>query len=420
MNTPKLIRSLLIVSAFVFSGITKGQISLDDCHEKARKNYPLIQQFDLIEQSKEYTLSNANKAYLPQLSVSVIGGIIEGAPSFSAPGETASSDNMHLITVLQFNQVIWDGGMTKSAKDIAEAGAKIEHADVEVNLYAIKERINNLFFGILLIEEQLEQMEFVKGNLNKNMDIVSAAFNNGAAFQSDIDEIKVEILNLDQQITEMNFNRAAFIEMLSLLIGEPIEENTAFASPLISDDVTSLEIQRPELNLFTSQEEMIESQLKMERTNIFPKLGLMGFGTFIQPGIAFGADEMSQILVAGLSLSWEFGSIYKRGNNKKLAEVNRGKINNRRETFLFSTNLELTRVEQEIEKYESLMERDEQLVKLKSNIKDTYQSKYENGVTSMPELLIRINEENQAKQNFIVHEIQYLMAVYEYKTTSGN
>lgn len=418
MNLNKVIWSILVASTFI-SG-AKAQIALEVCHEKARNNYPLIQQFGLIEQSKEYTIANANKAYLPQLSVSVIGGVIEGFPSFAPQGEEASSDNMHLISVLQFNQVIYDGGMTKSVKEMAKASSKVESADVEVNLFAIKERINNLFFGILLIDEQKEQLEFVKGNLNQNLDIVNAAFENGVAYQSDLDEIKVELLNLDQRITELEYNRKAFVEMLSLLTGEIIGENEQFTHPIVSDEVTSFEIKRPELDLFSSQEALIESKLKMERSNILPKLGLMGFGTFIAPGIAFGADEMSQILVAGLSLSWELGSIYKRPNNKKLAEVNMSKIKNRRETFLFSTNLELRRVEKEIEKYKSLMDRDEQLVKLKTSIKDTYQSKYDNGVSSMPDLLIRINDENQAKQNFITHEIQYLMAIYEYKTTSGN
>ena len=421
MKAQKFFQIIFLVSAFALAGLVKGQITLEASHEKARKNYPLIQQFDLIEQSKNYTVSNANKAYLPQLSITAIGGVIEGFPSLGpATGTSSSSPDLKLISIVQLNQVIWDGGMTKSVKEIAEVSAKIEKADVEVNLYALKERVNNLFFGILLIDEQKAQLEFVKGTLVKNLEIVSAAYKNGAAYQSDLDEINVEILNLDQQITELEYNRVAFVNMLSLLTGEEIRKDQELTPPLVSEDLSSFEIKRPELDLFMSQEEMIESQTKMQRNGIYPKLGLMGFGTFIQPGISFGQEEMNQILVAGLSLSWEFGSIYKRSNDKKLGEVNLSKINNRRETFLFSTKLELTRVEQEIEKYGSLMERDEQLVKLKSNIKESYQSKYDNGVTALSDLLIRINDENMAKQIFIVHEIQYLMAVYEYKTTSGN
>ena len=421
MNAHKAFQFLFLLSVMSLAGIAKGQISLEESHEKARNNYPLIQQFDLIEQSKDFTVSNANKAYLPQLSITAIGGIVDGFPSLGpATGAASSSPDMKLISIVQLNQVIWDGGMTKSAKEMAEIGAEIEKADVEVSLYALKERVNNLFFGILLIDEQKEQLEFVKGILLQNLDIVSAAYKNGVAYQSDLDEINVELLNLEQQLIELQYNRSAFVGMLSLLTGEEISDEEQFTPPLLTNDLSSFEINRPELALFMSQEALIESQTKMQRSGIYPKLGLMGFGTFIQPGISFGQEEMTQLLVAGLSLSWEFGSIYRRSNDKKLGEVNLSKINNKRETFLFSTSLELTRVEQEIEKYKSLMERDEQLVKLKTSIKDSYQSKYDNGVAKLSDLLIRINDENIAKQRLIVHEIQYLMAVYEYKTTSGN
>ncbi|HAW52337.1 MAG TPA: transporter [Flavobacteriales bacterium] len=416
---------ILLVSAVVSGSEVYGQMTLEQCHEKARNNYPLIRQFDLIEQSKDFTVSNANKNYLPQLSVTAIGGIVDGFPSIGPSTPTSStssssSTDVKLISIVQLNQVIWDGGITKSVKEISEINAKVERADVEVSLYTLKSRVNNLFFGILLIDEQKAQLEFVKGTLRQNLNIATAAYQNGVAYQSDLDEINVELLNLEQQLTELEYNRSAFVGMLSLLTGEEITEDQEFTPPVLTEELSSLEIKRPELDLFSSQEELIESQTKMKRSGIYPKLGLMGLGTFIQPGISFGQEEMNQLLVAGLSLSWELGSIYRRSNDKKLGEVNLNKIDNRRETFLFSTRLELTRVEQDIEKYKALMERDEQLIKLKTSIKNSYQSQYDNGVARLSDLLIRINDENMARQSFIVHEIQYLMAVYEYKTTSGN
>ena len=154
----------------------------------------MIQQFGLIEQSKELTLSNANKNYLPQFDITLIGGIIEGMPSFTSPGaELSSSTEVNLISIGQLNQVIWDGGMTKASKGIIEANSEIEKADLEVNLYQLKDRVNNLYFGVLLIDEQMAQLDLLKETLLLNQKRIQSAIENGTAFKSDADEIKVEI-----------------------------------------------------------------------------------------------------------------------------------------------------------------------------------------------------------------------------------
>ena len=165
---------------------------------------------------------------------------------------------------------------------------------------------------------------------------------------------------------------------------------------------------------------MVESKSKMDRSRVFPKVGLMGFGTFIEPGIAFGNDEMNRLLVAGLSVSWELGSLYRRSNDKRIGKINLEKINVEKETFLLSTNLELTQMKNEIDRLKKLIESDLEIIQLKSEIKSAYQLKYENGICTITELLNKTNEESAAKQLNVVHEIQYMMAIYQYKTTTGN
>jgi outer membrane protein TolC len=153
---------------------------------------------------------------------------------------------------------------------------------------------------------------------------------------------------------------------------------------------------------------------------LYPKIGLMGFGTFIQPGVSFGTSELTNILVAGLSVNWSLGVLYKNNNNKKLTEVNLNKVNIQRETFLFNVNLDLTLNERELEKYKTLINQDKELLALKSRIKSAYDVKYANGITPLSELLDKVNDESAAKQNLVIHEIQYLMSAYQYKNKSGN
>ena len=408
--------ALCLLSYSVF-----GQITLDECQKKARANFPLIKQYELIEQSKEYTLSNANKAYLPQLDATIIGGVISGLPGFSPPGsESSSSTEFNVISVLQLNQVIWDGGITKAKKGIIEASSEIEKADLEVSLFGLEDQVNNLFFGILLIDEQVNQVEILKSTLLRNMKRVEIAVENGTAYSSDIDEIHVEVINVDQRLEELRSNRNAYVNVLAAMIGEPIDDSESFARPEIEMDYLSMENNRPELSLFKNQEYLVEAQSRIEKSMLYPKVGLLGFGTFIQPGVDFGASTLNNIFVGGLSLNWNLGSLYKNGNNKKITKINLQKVQLQRETFLFSTNLELTQTQLELQKFETLLEQDRKILALKSKIRNAYDVKYENGVSTMNELLNRTNEESIAKQNLIVHEVQYLMKAYQYKNKTGN
>jgi len=410
---------LLVLCLFLAPEYLLGQLTLKECHQKARNNYPLIKQYELIEQSNEYTISNANKSFLPQLSLTVIGGIIDGLPTFSNDLESSSSD-LNLISTFQLNQAIWDGGTTKANKQVIEAHTEIELANLEVSLFGLEDRVNNLFFGVLLIDEQLQQLEILSDNLERNLNRVEMAVENGSAFRSDIDEVKVEVLNADQQVSELEYNRTAYLNMLAALIGETIGKDQYLVRPQLETAYANLEMNRPELNLFENQEYLYQAQLTMKKSALYPKVGLTGFGAFITPGVGFGNDEISRLLVGGLSLSWEIGGLYTNANEISLTEINIQKVNTQRETFIFNTNLELIRVQEEIKKYRTLTDRDEEILSLKNRITRSYQVKYDNGISTMSELLDKTNEENMAKQHLITHEIQYQMAIYNYKNISGN
>ena len=403
------------------SWISYGQLSIDSCQAKARRNYPLIQQFSLIDQTTEFTVSNANKAFLPQLSFNIIGGVVDGFPSFEAPGSTDnSSSSMQLISVVQLNQAIWDGGITKANKELIKANAEKDKADIEVALYQIRDRVDNLFFGILLIDAQIEQQRIYYRTLERNAERIQIAVENGAAYKSDLDEIKVEILNAEERMLELDYNKQAYSEVLAVMIGEPVTNATKLTKPNIGFIDLNNEINRPELSMFANQKAMIDAKAGLNRSSLYPRIGLLGFGTFLSPGIDFGASDINRILVAGLSVSWDIAGLYRNGNNKKLEELGLMKIQNQEETFLFNTNLQMSQTQKELQKYKQLIEKSEEVLEIKSRIKKAYEVKYENGISTMTELMDKTNEENLASQKLILQEIQYLQKVYQYKYNSGN
>lgn len=413
-------KAVFILVLFIAFQAQSQTLTIEACQDSALKNYPLIHQFGLIEHSKELTLSNANKAYLPQLDITFIGGIIEGMPGFSQQGTESSLTSTQLITIGQLNQVIWDGGMTKASKGIIEASSEIEKTDIQVNLYQLKDRVNNLYFGVLLIDEQIAQLELLKETLRRNQRRIQNAIENGTAFKSDEDELKVELINIQQKQIELQYNKIAYVKVLSAMIGEKVGEDAVFTHPVFVQVTEDLSIHRPELTKFNSQRALINAQSKMNKATLIPKFGLMGFGVFLTPGVEFGTSTMTNLFVAGLSVSWQLSPLYKNGNNKKLTQISLQRIQNQEETFLFNTNLELSQTDIELEKLRKLLEQDRELLALKTSIKDAYIVKHENGITTMSAMLDRINDENVTKQNMIMHEIQYLMKAYQYLNKSGN
>jgi outer membrane protein TolC len=204
------------------------------------------------------------------------------------------------------------------------------------------------------------------------------------------------------------------------MIGEAIDENVEMERPEFSGKFEELSNKRPELAKIRNQRALIDAQAKLNKSRLIPKFGLLGFGVFLTPGTDFGTSTLDNLFVAGLSLSWQLGPLYKNGNNKKLTQISLQGVQIQEETFLFNTNLELSQTEMELEKYRKLLAQDREILSLKTSIREAYSVKYDNGIATMSEMLDRINEENVTKQNMILHEIQYLMKAYQYLNKTGN
>jgi outer membrane protein TolC len=398
-----------------------AQLTIEECQEKARNNYPAIRQLDLITKSTEYTISNANKAFLPQISLTGIGAyIISGLPAISLPGaEPPSEDKTKFIGFAQLNQAIWDGGATRSSRDIAQANSEVDKANVEVSLHAIRSRVNQLYFGILVIDEQSRNLDIAYETLTRNLNKLKLSQANGLAFQTDVDEVKAEMLNLDQKKIEFKFARKGYVDMLGHMVGQPLSETVNLKKP-DAIEVEGQESNRPELKLFANQSKLIESQNSFNKSMNMPRVGLMGAAVLISPGAQFATSTLSSIAFAGLSVSWSTSNIYKSSNTRDLNRIHLDRIKNNQETFVFTNSLELLQSKNEIDKQRSVLEKDNEIVALKANIKKSYQLRYDNGQTTMNDLINSINKENEALSNRGLHEVQLLMNMYNFKTISGN
>jgi outer membrane protein TolC len=207
--------------------------------------------------------------------------------------------------------------------------------------------------------------------------------------------------------------------VLGAMTGHTFQKDEKLVVPTVDTDIIGLENKRPELALFQSQHDLLQAKNDIDQALVYPKIGILGFGAFIRPGAEFGTSTLQNVLVGGISINWSLGSLYRDGNNKKLTEVSMADVALREEAFLFNSNMEQTQMRIALKKYEKLIAQDREMLALKSRIKKAYDTKYENGICTMAELLNRTNEESMARQNLVVHEIEYLMKIYEYRNTLG-
>jgi outer membrane protein TolC len=398
------------------NAIQAQTLTIEQSYQLAVDNYPLIKQYELIEKSKDYTLSNANNAYLPQVSLTAIEGYVFG--DFPGMGSSGDQSKFKFIGLGQVNQTIWDGGATKTQKKIIEASSNLDKASVEVSLYDLRSRVNQLYFGILLIDEQLKQLEIQSTILSNNIDRVKKLNENGLAYKTDVDEMKVEQLKLNQQKKNLQYTRSGYQTMLSYLIGKNIDQ-TKLEKPL---NTTTLDntINRPEQLRFASQRNLINAQSDMQKVNLMPKVGLLGAGVVLAPGINFGKDKISTLGVAGLSVGWDIKGLYKNANEKELTKLELNKIVVQEETFLFNTKLQLSQKTADIERQKAILIDDDEIVKLRQTIREGYQLKYDTGVGPLIDLLNATEKEGNARTEKALHEIQLLMSIYEYQTIRRN
>jgi outer membrane protein TolC len=401
------------------------QLTIDSCYAKARRNYPLIHQFGLLEKSKSFSLENISKGYLPQITVAgqatYQSDVTQPMLNQNLPGtlplfETISKDQYKLYG--EVVQPITDLFTLGNQKDLVDINASVEAQKIEVELYRLYERIDQLFFGMLLIELQLEQNEIVKKDINAGIEKTTAAIANGTALKSNLSLLKAELLKAEQRTTELKAGWKSYADMLGQFTNETITSGTILQRPPVPQ--FSGIINRPELQLYDLQKQAFEVQGNIVNTKNLPRFSLFFQGGAGRPALNFLSNDFEMYYMTGLRINWNISSFYTSGRDKEILQLNRETVEKQKETFLFNTNLTLKQQMNETAKTEALIKTDEDIIALREEIKNTARNQLENGTISAIDYVSYVNAEDQARQNLLLHQMQLLMVLYNNKTTTGN
>lgn len=414
----------LLLMPAVLRAQVAGRMSLQQAYDLAQKNYPAIKQKDLVRQMADLSIENLSKGYLPQVLVnaqatyqsdvtSIKGSIIPGV-NVQAPEK-----DQYKITA-DLSQVIYDGGVIKQEKIARQIDANVELQRVEVELYQLRDRVNQLYFGILYFNEQLQQIELVKQDISTGIKTVEAQVNNGVAFKSNLNVLKAEWLKTDQRRIDVAASRKGLIDALAMFVGQPLPNDLILEKPYqdVPADWNGV-IARPELRLFDSKSDQLFQQNKLIGSRLLPRASVFAQGGYGRPGLNMLENSFEFFYLGGVRLTWSLSGLYTQKRDKELVKVNQQINDVQRETFILNTNMQLKQQASDIDKLDQLIKTDSEIIALRQSVKEAARAQLENGVITSNDYLREVNAEDQARNALIAHEVQWAQAKVAYKTTLG-
>ena len=409
-------KSLKYLFLLVFFSGYSQRLTLEEAQSLAKQNYPLIKRQDLIAKTRDYNLQNAAKAWLPQIQIvgqaTYQNDVIQfpfQVPNFSV--EPLSKDQYKIYADIQ--QTIYHGGTIPTQKKIATISSEIESQKTEVETDQLEMQINQIYFGILQTAEQIKQTELTKSDLLNGLKKAEAQLENGVIYRSNVDVLKAQLVNLDQKMVELQATKKTFEQMLSLFLQKNIDENTVLVKPekiLIPDQNN-----RAELKLFDLRKAALEYQKANINSKNLPKIGAFFQGGYGKPGFNMLKNEFDVFYIGGLRLNIPISGFYTKKNDLALVETQQQEIEIQKENFLFNQQFQTLQNNVELEKIQQLLSKDDELITLRESIAKAALAQLENGVITTNDYLREVNELDRAKNQKILHEMQFLLTQYNLK-----
>ena len=421
-------KRILLLTSLLASLAVCAQPSVERCKEMAREHYPLIRRYGLIEQSRDYTLSNAARAWLPQVTLS--GQATLQSDVVSWPEEFESMLAMQGLDMpgirrdqykmqIDVQQTLWDGGKSRTDRAIAESEAAQERMSTEVELYAVDSRVEDIYFGILLMQEQQRQIGEMMQRLQTNLDQVDALVENGMAMQADADAVEVQLLTQRQSLGQVEARLQSFRRILGLFIGEELGE-----APLpmpVAEEPVGYSLERPELRLMDAQMALLQAREQMVDVSLAPRVALFAQGYYGYPGLNMFENMVSHRWtlngIVGVRMNWNISSLYTSKTSRRQLQNARDNVMLQREVFAFNSRLQAEQESAEVRRIREAIADDDRIVALRSRVREAAEARLQEGMIDTHDLLGTISDETSAKIARSTHQIELVKAIYDLKHT---
>ncbi len=418
-------RLLFIISISV--AFTVAAQTLDECQHAAERNYPLIAQHDLIARTTDLNVANIQKGWLPQVSATAQATYQSAVTAW--PDEMKGMMQQMGVDMkglakdqyrvgLDVQQTVFDGAIS-ARKQVARDQGAVQQAQLDVDLYRVRQRVNEMYFGLLLLEDQIRLSKDLQDQLAASENKLISMVKHGTAAECDLNAVTAERLNVVQQMTTLESQRRVLMSMLGTFCGIEVYQ---VAKPAAVEAVQGNN--RPELRLIDSQLRLAGARERAIKAALLPRLGVFAQGYYGYPGYNVFKDMMGRDWswngMVGARLTWNIGALYTHRNDKALVQLQRETAENQREVFLFNNRLEQMQQNEDIDRYRRLMQQDEEIIALRQQVRKAAQSKLSHGIIDVNDLVRDINSENAARVQQSIHEIEMLKRMYDQKYTTNN
>ena len=420
-------RTIATLTLCLVATIATSQTTLEQCMQAAERNYPLIRQYDLIARTTDLTVSNIGKAWLPQVSASAQATWQSAVTAWPEQMQAMLSQmgtevkglkkDQYRIAV-DVAQTVYDGGSIGAQQAIAREQGSVQAAQTEVTLYAVRQRASEMYYGLLLLDDQLRLNTDLQTLLENNEKKLASLYKRGAAAECDYLAVKAERLNAMQQMASLQSQRQTLAQMLSAFCGIEVTEVVKPSVAEVGADATN---RRPELRLADAQLRLADAQERELNSRLMPRLSLFASGFYGYPGYNMFEDMMrhkwSLNAMVGARLTWNIGALYTRKNDKAKLDLQRATAQNSRDVFLFNNRLEQTQQRQDIARYRQMLTTDDEIIGLRASVRKAAESKLSHGIIDVNALVKEINAENAARVQQSIHQIEMLKAMSDLQLT---
>lgn len=401
--------------------LTADPLTVDDALRRARAQYPLTRQADVIARSAAYSVDNVYRGYYPQVSITAqatyqsdVTAVPINLPTMTI---TPMSKDQYRVQA-EVSQTIFDGGVMAHQSSVAQATADVQSAQLEVELYRLRDRVQQLMAGAVLLTDHLAQVRTKMADVTTALSALRGAVDAGAALRQQVDLLDAELLGARQREAQLMADRQAYLAMLTMLTGTTVDTTTVLVLP---DTLATIdELHRPELPMFDAQHRAIDARSDAISARSLPKFTAFVQGGYGRPGLNMLRNAFDTYYIAGVRMAWPLTDLYASAAERQLLDMERQAVDVQRSTFDFNTRLALAQLRQQIDAMDALLSLDDQIIAKRTAVRDVSKAQLDHGTITAHDYMRDVNALDMAHRDRSLHRVQRALALMNYASTSGN
>lgn len=421
----------ILILALIALHLNAEPLTLESALSKAREHYPLHKNKDLLQKAQDLELVKLNMSYIPRLKLgakATYQSDVTTLPFSSQTLNTLAGGNLNYKPLskdqynanIEISQPLFDAGNLWANRSLTKAKYSTQQAELESALYSVQNSVINAYFAALLLERQINQSEIHAKELGKNLATLQARYANGVANKSDIDKLKIEILQTQNTLANLTNEREIALSTLKELVGLEQKDDIELQTPRQSlESLKSLEVEnasfesRPEMRVFALKTNEITMSKNAETARFLPYIDAFFQAGYGNPALNILKSGFNSYYIAGIRLNWDFGNLYSLHQQSELRRMQILQNDAKKEEFLLNMRISLKSQIKRANNLQDKIGKDAQIITLQENLTKSAQAKLQNGVLSVNDFLSEINALNTLKLQNNYDEIELLKQIYE-------